>query len=70
MRWCVNSVFEIIKRMTRKEQGLFFDDIKSNRGIVRRLTPYMNRKQKQVFSIAEGKRLWLLKVRIMSSFNK
>lgn len=70
LEWCVNSNLELIKQLTSKERSRYYDEIKNNWAVVRQVRPYMNRKQKRVFSVVGGRRLWLLKVRALVALDK
>ncbi len=63
LRWCVNSNLELLRQMTVEERKKFFDEIVNNKKAVDKVKPYMNRKQRRLFSVIGGGRFWLLKVR-------
>jgi len=63
--WCVNNNLNLIHQMTLKERSRYYDEIKNNLEIVCCLRAFMNRKQRCLFSIVEGRWLWLLKVMVM-----
>ena len=64
--WCVNSNLPILSKMTIQERNLYYDMVVGHKSIINRLKCYMNRKSKLLYSISEGRILWLQKVRIMS----
>lgn len=70
LRWCVNSNLELINQMTNKERIRYYDEIKSNLGTITYIWPYMNKKHKRVFSVACGRRLWLIKVKLLAALKK
>lgn len=67
LKWCVNSNLELLRQMTVDERKRFYDEIVNNKHAVDRVKPYMNRKQKKLFSVIGGVRFWLLKVRMLGA---
>lgn len=67
LRWCANFNLELISQMTNDERSKYFDEIVRNKSIVRRVRPYMNRKQKRVFITFGFKSLWLFRIRLLEN---
>lgn len=65
LRWCVNSNLELLRQMPEDERIRYYDEIVCNRDAVCSVIPYMNRKQKKLFSTIGGRRLWLFKVKVL-----
>ena len=70
VKWCANSNLNLIKQMSIKERNRYFDEIKSNWEAVSRVRPYLNRKHKRLFSVAGGRRLWLLNVKVLVALDE
>ena len=70
MLWCANSNLILLRQMQVVERKRFYDEIVKNEEAVDRVKAYMNRKQKLVFGIRGGKRLWLFKIRCLCWLEK
>ena len=65
LEWCANSNLILLREMQIDERKRYYYKIEENKEVVGCLKVYMNRKQKRVFEIRGGKRLWLFKIRCM-----
>lgn len=70
LRWCANSNLELISQMADDGRSKYFDEIVRNKSAVSRVRPYMNRKQKRIFSTFGGKSFWLYKIRLVEKLNR
>lgn len=62
LSWCANDNLVELKEMTAKERSAYYDEIQRHKAAVKRVRPYMNRKQRLLFFAPFGRRLWLCKV--------
>ena len=60
--WCANSNLVLLCQMQVDERKRYYNEIVENKEAVDCVKAYMNRKQKLVFVIREGKWLWLFKI--------
>lgn len=65
LTWCANSNLILLRKMQIDERKRYYYEIVENKEAVDCLKAYMNRKQKRIFEIRGGKRLWLFKIRCM-----
>lgn len=70
LRWCANSNLGLLRQMSGDERSKYYNEILKNREVVNSIRPYMNRKQKMVFSTIGGRRLWLFKIELMDVWEK
>ena len=70
LRWCVNSNLELLRQMSEDGRSMYYDEIVCNWDAVSSVAPYMNRKQKALFSTIGGKHLWLFKVKMLDAWEK
>jgi hypothetical protein len=68
LRWCVNSNLGLLRQMSVDEKSKYYYEILKNHEAVNSVRPYMNRKQKRVFSTIGGRRLWLFKIKLMDAW--
>ena len=69
LHWCVNSNLEVLHKMSEEQRKRYYEEIVSNRDVVNRVRPYMNRKQKRVFYTIGGKQVWLTKIALLKWLN-
>ena len=65
LRWCANSNPEVFSAMSQEEIGKYYTEIMQHKDAVRGIRPYMNRKNRFLFSTPLGKQAWLLKVNLV-----
>ena len=63
--WCANSNLELLLEMNPDQRSRYYNEIISNKEVIENVKPYMNRKQRVVFSTFGGLYIWLLKIRLM-----
>lgn len=68
--WCANSNLILLCQMRVDERKWYYNEIVENKEAVGCVKAYMNRKQKLVFGIREGKWLWLFKIKCMCWLEK
>lgn len=68
--WCANSNLVLLRQMRADERKRYYDEIVENKEAVDVVKVYMNRKQKLVFGISEGKWLWLFKINCLCWLEK
>lgn len=62
LSWCANGNLVELKEMSAKERNAYYDEMQRHKEAVKRVRPYMNRKQRLLFFAPFGRRLWLYKV--------
>lgn len=70
LKWCFDSSIEALRKMSLEERKHYYDEIENNRSVIMTIKPYMNWKQKAVYSVWCGERLWLLKVDFLDCWKK
>lgn len=65
LTWCANSNLILLRKMQIDERKRYYDEIVDHKEAVDCVKTYLNRKQKRVFEIRGGKRLWLFKIKCM-----
>lgn len=65
LRWCANSNLILLRKMQIDERKRYYNEIADHKEAVDCVKTYMNRKQKRIFEIRGGKRLWLFKIKCM-----
>lgn len=68
LKWCVNSNVVALSRLSLKERKKYYSKIVSSRDMIEELKPFMNKKNKFLFSAKEkcGEKMWLIKVKLLS----
>ncbi len=64
-RWCVNSNLPMLKKMSETELGDYYFEIVKHGGEIKKIIPYMSRKNRFLYSSFGGRRFWLLKVKLL-----
>lgn len=59
LKWCANSSLNTLFVMSKEELGKYYDEIVLNREAVENLKPFMNRKNKFLYSTFGGRLIWL-----------
>lgn len=70
LKWCVNSSVEVLCKMTINERVNYYSEIVSHKKDVKKVVPYMNRKNRLVFSTFLGKYVWIKKVQLICFWEK
>lgn len=70
LSWCANSNLILLRQMQMDERKRYYNEIMENKEAVDCAKTYMNKKQKLVFGIGGGKRLWLFKIRCLCWLEK
>lgn len=70
LSWCVNSNLILLRQMQKDERKRYYDEIVENKEAVECVKAYLNRKQKLVFGVGGGKRLWLFKIGCLCRLEK
>ena len=65
LEWCANSTVGVLRKMTINERTNYYAEIVSHKEDVRKVVPYMNRKNRLVFSTFLGKYVWIKKVQLI-----
>lgn len=68
--WCANSNLACLQQMSDEARKNYYNEIIVHKDAVANVKPYMNRKQKHLFSVFGGKRAWLFKVRLLCLWEK
>ena len=64
-RWCVNSNLSTLKKLPEEELGNYYCEIVKHGSEVKKVKPYMSRKNRLLYTSFGGRRFWLLKVRLL-----
>ena len=64
-RWCVNSNLPTLKKMSETELGDYYYEIVKHGGEIKKIKPYMGRKNRFLYSTIGGRRFWLFKVKLL-----
>lgn len=63
--WSINSTISVAGRLSSLEQDRFYQEIVKHKNEVRMLSPYMNRKNRCLFSLLGGQLIWKRKLFIL-----
>lgn len=65
LRWCVNSTVQVLCNLPIDERANYYSEIISHKEDVKKVVPYMNRKNRLIFSTSMGKCVWMKKVQVI-----
>ncbi len=63
--WCANSNLSKLKKLPEEELGNYYCEMVKYWGEIKKVKPYMNRKNRFLYSSLGGQRFWLLKVKLL-----
>lgn len=63
--WCANSNLSMLKRMPEAELGNYYHEMVKHASEIKTVKPYMNRKNRFLYSSFGGRHFWLLKVKLL-----
>lgn len=63
--WCANSNLSMLKKLPEKELDDYYYEMVRYGGEIKKVKPYMNRKNRFLYSSLGGRRFWLLKVKLL-----
>lgn len=63
--WCANSNLSMLKKLPEEELDNYYYEMVKYGCEIKKVKPYMNRKNRFLYSSLGGRRFWLLKVRLL-----